>query len=518
MVGTTVALGVTVGTLAAFTLAALWYSRTRIGSVEDFITARNSAGRGMTTATLVASVMGVWIFLSPAEAGAAFGGIAAVAGYAVGEAIPMLVYARIGPRIRELIPEGHSLTEYVLARYGPSMYVFVLLVSLFYMFIFLAAELTGITSALQLIASVPRWQTATLVGGFVLVYTGYGGLRASIFTDTLQVLLILPLLVASAVGAIVALGGTATIHSRVVAADPTLLDPTFFQGLRFGFWVAIAILGAEMINQTWWQRIYAARDEATLRHGFRTAALVNILLVFLAGLFGVIARGYVDIVTDPASEAYNASIAFFVLLTEAFPEWVALAVVLLALLLVMSTADTLFNAMASIVTADLPRILETPSDRTLTMAARLLTVAVALAAILVSLRARSVLRLFLLADLFGAAVMVPVLSGLYSERVSGIGVLGSSLAGLAVGLAYFPSDVVRSALAAVPGLGAVLPAPDFLYAFVGAAVVSTVFTLVTAGRGERRFDHDRLAREITELDDPASADRTATDGGAEGPE
>jgi len=28
----------------------------------------------------------------------------------------------------------------------------------------------------------------------------------------------------------------------VVTADPTLLDPTFFTGLRFGFWVAIAIL------------------------------------------------------------------------------------------------------------------------------------------------------------------------------------------------------------------------------------------------------------------------------------
>jgi len=132
----------------------------------------------------------------------------------------------------------------------------------------------------------------------------------------------------------------------VVTADPTLLDPTFFTGLRFGFWVAIAILGAELINQSWWQRIYAARDQETLRHGFRTAALANFLLVFLAGLFGVIARGYVDIVTDPASEAYNASIAFFVLLNEAFPEWLVLVVVLLALLLVMSTADTLFNAMA----------------------------------------------------------------------------------------------------------------------------------------------------------------------------
>ena len=415
MVTSTSALVVTVLTLVVFTSIGIWYSRGRIHSVEDYISARDTTGRGMTTATLIASVMGVWILLAPAEAGAAFGGIAAVLGYAVGEALPMLAYAELGPRIRELIPEGHSLTEYALARYGPAMYAFVLLVSIFYMFIFLAAELTGITSAFELIAGIPRWQTATLIGGFVLVYTTYGGLQASIFTDTIQTLVILPLLVIAAIGAILALGGTATIHRQVVATDPTLLDPGFFTGLRFGFWVAIAILGAELINQTWWQRIYAARDGSTLRRSFRTAAGANLLIVFLAGLFGVIARGYVDLVVDPTNSAYNASIAFFVLLSEAFPDAVVLGVTLLALLLVMSTADTLFNAISSIVTADLPRLLPDPDDRTLTLGARFLTVVVAVAAIAVSLRARSVLQLFLLADLVGAAIMVPLLVGLYSE-------------------------------------------------------------------------------------------------------
>ncbi|QLG63676.1 sodium:solute symporter family transporter [Halorarum salinum] len=507
MVSGGIALGLTAATLAALTAAGLWHSRGRIGSVEDFIVARDSAGRGPTTATLVASVMGVWILLAPAEAGAAFGGVAAVAGYAVGEAIPMLAYARLGPRIRELIPEGHSLTEYALARYGPAMYAFVLLVSLFYMFVFLAAELTGITSALQLIAGVPRWQTAALVGGFVLIYTAYGGLRASIFTDTVQAVLIVPLLVASAVGALVALGGTGAVAERVVAADPSLLDPTFLTGLRFGFWVAIAVLGAELVNQTWWQRIYAARNAETLRAGFRTAAVTNFLIVLLAGLFGVAARGFVDVVVDPASDSYNASIAFFVLLNEAFPEWLVLVVVVLALLLVVSTADTLFNAMASIVTADLPRLVEGTTDRTLTLAARALTVVVALAAVYVSLRARSVLRLFLLADLLGVAVMVPLLSGLYSRRPTGPGVLCASLVGLVVGLAYFPSPLVRSALAGLPVVGPALPAPDYLPAFVGAAAASTLLTVVAARLSSARFDLDRLSREIRRLDEPA------TDGG-----
>ena len=502
---TTVALALTVATLVTVTAVGLWYSRDAVGSVEDLLTARNSAGPRRTTATLVASVMGVWILLAAPEAGASFG-IAAVIGYAIGEAVPMLVYASVGPRIRQVIPSGHSLTEYAHARYGSAMYAFVLVVSCLYMFVFVAAELTGIAGALSLVAGVPQWQTAVLVGGFVLLYTSYGGLRASMLTDTVQAVLVVPLLALAVVGAVVSLGGPTAIHANVVAANPTLLDPGYLPGLQFGLGLAFAILGAELINQTWWQRIYAADSETTVRRSFRRASVVNGLLVFAAALFGVVAVGSANVVTDVTSSAYNADVAFFVLLQSAFPEWLVLAVVLLALLLVMSSVDTLFNALASVVTADLPRLLTDPDDHTLRLGARLLTVVVAVGAIYVSLRARSVLRLFFLADLLGAAVAVPLLYGLYSDRLTGLGALASSLGGLAVGLAYFPdfAGLVRS----IPLLGGLLPAPDPLYltAFGGAFVVSAGLTVVAARLSPATYDHDRLSAEIGRLDE-------ATDGG-----
>ncbi|WP_092934738.1 sodium:solute symporter family protein [Natrinema hispanicum] len=506
MVSTAVALGLTIAVLVGFTVIGLWYSRRRVGTVEDLITARNSTGTGRTTATLVASVMGVWILLAAPEAGASFG-IAAVVGYAIGEALPMLAYSRVGPRIREVIPNGHSLTEYAHARYGTAMYAFVLLVSCLYMFVFLAAELTGIAGALSLVAGVPQWQTAVLVGGFVLLYTSYGGLRASIFTDSIQALLVLPLLVIAFAGAIVSLGGAGEIHDGITATNPSLLDPGFVPGLQFGLALAFAILGAELINQLWWQRIYAAEDGRTVERGFRNATIANGLIVFLAGLFGLVAAGSADIVTDVTSSAYNADIAFFVLLQTAFPEWIVLAVVLIALLLVMSSVDTLFNALSSIVTADLPRLLSDPDDRSLKLGARLLTIVVAVSAIYVSLRARSVLRLFFLADLLGAAVAFPLLYGLYSERLTGTGALASSVLGLAVGLAYFPD--FAGLLRSIPVLGGLLPAADPLYltAFGGAFLVSTVGTLVAAQLFAGEYDHGELTTEIQQLDEPT------TDGG-----
>jgi Na+/proline symporter len=164
-----------------------------VRSVEDLITARDSIGPRQLTATLVASVMGVWILFAAPEAGAGFG-VAAVIGYAVGQAIPMALYARIGPRIRELLPMGHSLPEYVRVRYGSGAYLLILGVSAMYMFIFVAAELTGIAGAFAAVAGIAPLQTVLIVGGAVLIYTAYGGLRASILTDSIQALLILPLL------------------------------------------------------------------------------------------------------------------------------------------------------------------------------------------------------------------------------------------------------------------------------------------------------------------------------------
>ncbi|WEL20972.1 sodium:solute symporter family protein [Halorhabdus sp. BNX81] len=497
MVSTGVALGLTVLTLVAFSGLGLLHSRGRVGSVEDLITARDSVGEKRMTATLVASVMGVWILLSAPEAGASFG-IAAVVGYAIGEALPMLAYAKIGPRVRAVIPDGHSLTEYAHARYGASMYAFVLAVSGLYMFVFLAAELTGISRALAMVADVPQWQTAVLVGGFVLLYTGYGGLRASIFTDTLQAIIVMPLLVIAAAGAVFALGGPGAVYDGIVATNPTLLDPGFWPGLQFGLALSFAILGAELINQTWWQRIYAGSDSETVERSFLRASLANGLIVLGAAFFGVVAAGHANVVT--AGEGYNADLSFFLLLNEAFPEWLVLAVVLLALLLVMSSVDTLFNALSSLVTADLPRLIDDPDDRTLALGARAFTVVIAVAAIYVSLRARSVLRLFFLADLLGAAVAFPLLYGLYSRRLTGTGALLSSLAGLAFGLAYFPD--LREYITAIPIVGANLPVADDLYltSFAGAFILSTLLALVAAQLSTSTVDHDALSRRIRRLD------------------
>lgn len=489
MVGTAIALGLTVLALSATTLIGLVYSRNRAGSAESLISAHGGASDGMTAASVVASMMGAWILLSPAEAGAAFGGLPAILGYALGSAVPLALFVPIGRRVRAVMPDGHSLTEYVHARFGPWFYGFVLVVATFYLFIFLAAEMTGISLALSLIADVPLWITASIIGGFVLLYTAYGGLVASLVTDTVQTLILLPLLVVGFAGAIVALGGPGAIHRDVAATRPALLDPTNPGGLAFGLYVVFAVLGANLLNQGLWQRVWAAESVHSVRRSFSIAAVAVVPMVLLAGLFGVAAAG-LNVVGD------SPGIAFFLVLDAAFPDWVTLAVVVIATLLVASSADTVLNAIASIVTTDLARLRAGIDDGTLSRVARGVTILVAAGTIFVGAQGYGVLTLFLLADLLAAAAVAPFVLGLYLPTLTERGALAAGLAGLAVGLAYFPS--IRGVLAGVGLRG--LPEPSFLVAFVGATAVAVGVSVTDAAIATDRFAFESLSASTAAFD------------------
>lgn len=493
MIDANATLFVVIVVLATFTAIGLYHARGRIDSVEDYITARNSAGDGTAAATLLATGLGAWVLFTPAEAAATFGGLSALLGYAIGSALGSAIYVPLGIRIRELIPEGHSLTEYVYVRYGPAMYLYVLFVTVAYMFLFLSAEMTGITEALALIADIPEWLTAITVGGFVLVYTTYGGLVASIFTDTVQTLVILPLLIVCFVGALISLGGAGEIHASVATVDPQLLDLTFLPGLEFGAYVTIGLVAVSVFNQGNWQRVFAARDDRTVRRSFSLAAVGSVPIILLPGLFGLAAVG-LGLIGGPA----DGSVALFLVLAETFPAWIVLAIVVLAVLFVMSTADTMFNAIASIATADLPLLVEHPDDRTFTIAGRALTLVVGIGAIVVGSRGYSVLELLLLANLLATATVIPFVYGLYSPLPGEHDALAASVAGLVVGLALFP--VSYEVVAEIPGIGAALPDPSFLAAYTAAATVSGVLSISSARLTDERFDLDRLTREIRSLD------------------
>ncbi len=475
MTGGIGAVAVVIVTALAFALAGIVHARRSRLSVEDYISARYSAGAGATAATLVASAMGAWILYSPAEAGT-WGGLAALIGYGLGSAAPMLALVPLGARMRALAPSGHSLTEFVWHRYGRGMYALTLAVMLFYMFVFLAAETTGIALAVNLVAQAPLPLTAALVGLATVAYTAYGGLPSTIFTDRIQAAVIIPLLVVAFVGVVAAIGGGSAILAQVQAGAPALLSLGHRPGIEAAATFVIAILAANLFHQGYWQRVYIARDERVLRRAFLASAAIVVPVVVLPGLLGIVAAA--------SGRAGVPSVAFFNLLLGVAPVWLVLAILVLAVALAMSSIDTLLNGLAAVFTSDLGRLRPGRSGGGLLRWSRVITVALAVAAIAVASRGYSVLYLFLVADMVCAAAMVPVFAGLYAPRLPGGAAIIGTLAGLVAGAAYFPD----------PGF----TRGHLLTSFVLAAAVPAVVVALLARSG-RAFDFGILRARVVPL-------------------
>lgn len=413
-----------------FSAAGVWYARRRHDGLEDFVVARNSQSATATILTLLASSLGAWILFAPAQA-ATWGGLGAIIGYALGAMSPRLVMIPLGQRMRELIPDGHTLTEFVMARYGRSLYGLILVIMLFYLFISITAEITAMAKMVALMAPIPLWVTAGIVLGCTLLYTAWGGLRASIFTDQIQMIIILPLLAGLVWLGWNATGGMGQVIQTLQTRAPQLLALDHWVGLKAGLTFFVAILLTGLFHQGNWQRVYAARSTQAMRRGFLLGGLLVGPVIFVMGLFGLVfvAQGGTG----------DGSVALFSVLAPQMPVFFVVALIPLGLALVMSSADTAISAVSSIIAVDAHRLMPQASSARLMLWSRTAIYVMALPIWWVSAQGYSVLYLFLLADLLCSAAAFPVFYGLYSPRCSGRVALVSVLIGLAAGLAWFPA-------------------------------------------------------------------------------
>jgi Na+/proline symporter len=464
-------------TAVGFAVVGVAAARRTLG-LEAYLTARGTLRLGPAVGTVVASAMGAWILFSPAET-ATWAGLVAVVGYGLGSAAPLVGFAVMGPRLRALMPEGHTLTEYIWHRFGPGMHGLALAIMVFYMFIYLAAELTAMALAAHLVAGTPLGLTATVVGVATVAYTAYGGLPASIVTDRVQYWTMLPLLALVLVAAFVLTGGPGSVGAAVGGRAPQLLQPGFRPGLEFAAVLIIAIFAANMFHQGFWQRVYACRDDGVLRSAFLWSCGPVFLMVLAAGSLGLVAVG-LGVVDKP-------SVALFSAANQILPAWGLLALVVLAVTLCMSSVDTLLNGLASLAAVDLGRLTRPLAAGTIRRVSRLATLALILPAIAIAAQGWSVLYLFLIADLLCSAAVFPVFYGLYAPRLGGAAAVLSTLGGLLAGAFWFPWWFPE-------------PGGSFLVSFGGALVVLAALAVALSRRGAPH-DLGRLRELVRALPD-----------------
>ena len=415
------------------------YNSNKYQGLNNYLTANRNIGVFSLTTSLTASALGAWILFGPASA-ATWGGIGAVIGYSLGTAFPMFFLIYLGKKIRKELPRGSSLIEFMRKKFGKSLFKLILLLTIFYMFIFLCAEVTAVAVLINYISGTELWVTALIVLISTLVYTLYGGLRASIFTDNIQMIVIGILLLISLIYINIFTGSDFSIDF-VKEKNPQLLSLSYVPSYTAGLTFFIAVAATNLFHQGNWQRVYAAKNFETLKKSLVISFFIIVPVVFFMGFTGMVAFSL-----DPT---IRPDLGFFTLLLKEQTKFLSFFVIVLGLALTISTVDTLVNAISSLIVVDGNATFNLDKKKSLNFS-KYIILFLSLISFIIASKGFDILYLFLLADLFCCAFVLTVFYSFYNKHINEKTAYVSIFAGLIGGFLMFPApDFSKSLLVGV---------------------------------------------------------------------
>ena len=350
----------TFGTLAFFLIATIIIGRKGLlkFDTDAYMSARNTQSAFSLTMSFFASGAGAWVLFTVPEA-AILGGPIAVR-YAISCVAPLLIFSWAAPYLRKSLPYGITFFEFVQARYGSMVNVYVTLIATFYMFLYLAAEFSSLGSSVSLLSGGASGLSAIIGTSIItMLYTTFGGLPVSLITDRVQGVgvLVFTVLVTMGVLGFALYPAHTTAEASATAAANWQTAVSYGIGGNAGnsFKIAIvlilAVTSANLMHPGFQQRIWAAQDNAAVKSA-RGATISMIPFILLFGFFGGRLRrlGIGGLVAP----TYLALGLFIIQLCPT--GWQVLAIIL-AVMMVASSADTIQSGLAGLFNPAIEKVL-----------------------------------------------------------------------------------------------------------------------------------------------------------------
>ncbi|MDH4055322.1 MAG: sodium:solute symporter family protein [Gammaproteobacteria bacterium] len=400
------------------------------GESESFLAADRNMGLLQTTASTAATDLGGGFSIAMGGLGFTLGisgsWLIAISGLSV-----VLVSFLMVPKVKRWADRVRGLTTGDLfeTRFDRRTGTLAAVVIGIAWFTFAGGQIIAGAKLLQATVGLDLTIAVVLSGSVILAYTALGGLKAVIYTDVFQmiVLLIGIIFIAVPIG-LHAVGGWSGIVEHFTANPETasLVDwgAVSWQELLGWFF---AIFPVWFISIAAMQRIVAARDEKTARRAFLLTGVPIEWPLFAIGstLIGLIARMLMP-------ELQDAEMATPMIIMELLPVGVAGIVIAAYIAAVMSTADSVLMGPVAIYTNDIYRKFLRPdaSEQALVRVARAATLVLGVLSIGMAYLVPNVLELILYAYTFGAAgLFFPMLGLLFWPRTTASGAFWSMLGG-----------------------------------------------------------------------------------------
>lgn len=390
----------------------------RVRASSDFFVAGRGLGAGLIFSTLLAANIGAGSTVGAAGLGYRDGMSAWwwVGSAGIGSVILALT---VGPKIWRVSKERNLFTvgDYLEFRYNRSVRGLAALLLWVASLTILAGQLIAVAWILDVVAGTSKAAGCSIAAVVITAYFTMGGLHATARVNVLQ-------LTVKLVGFIVALlyllnadHGLAGLKASAAIAVGTEKVDAYF-GFAGNGWPAlfrylIILAPSFVISPGLLQKLFGARDERAVRIGVGANAAALLAYAIVPVLLGIIARG-----RFPALA--NHELALPTLLTEALPLWIGALLLGAIFSAELSAADAAMFMLSTSLSKDLYKAFINPAatDERLMRVARIFAIGCGAAAALIGTLLPTVISaLTIFYTLLVAALLLPLIAGLYTSSV-----------------------------------------------------------------------------------------------------
>lgn len=279
-------------------------------------------------------------------------------------------------------------------------------------------------------------QTALIIMGVIVVtYTAMGGIKAVIYTDTVQWIILMAGLVFVGIPiAYLSVGGLSAIREVLPPSFFSLANVSWQQLLNW----AVTIIPIWFVGMTLYQRIFASRDKKQAQRAWFIAGLfewpVMAFMGVLLGLFArvAVAQGAFEYLGYAAATDIDPEMGLPLLLRTVLPVGFMGLMMAAYFSAIMSTADScLMASSGNFLTDILSRWFNIPQTRKkFLFISQLLTLLLGACAMLLATRMPNVLELMLYSYAFMVSgLFVPVIGALFLKNASSLAAFWAMLLG-----------------------------------------------------------------------------------------
>jgi Na+/proline symporter len=444
----------------------LWWGR-KAKTSEGFMLAGRNIGLALGSATAMATwVTSNTVMVAPKLAFTQ--GIWGMIGYSTA-AFGLLLFAPLAMRIRRILPKGVTAGDFFRERYGLAGWWIFIVITLVYSIAWLVTMSIAGGEILNALTGIPYLQGMSLILTVCVLYTLFGGLYAVVGTDFIQSIIILVGVVFIGFLVLTRLD-FATAHQSLSEVQPALLDTAmpvallaFFNIMLFGF-------GEVFHNNVWWSRAFAMRENVAPK-AFFISGLLWFPIPIAAG-FAALAAGPLGVNITDVNQT-GPVVAEQVMTQAGFGTAAGLVILVVLFCSIASSIDSLLAATSDLILNDVTENLfhRKLSEERFRRAAWIVTIVIGLFAWLLAVPRWPIVDVLYSSGPLVAALIWPVIAGLYWRKVNRpvvlVGIVAASVLGVwayhTPSLGWFTASLIGAAVSMVATIAARWIAPTPLY-------------------------------------------------------